>query len=107
MVCRPVPISLPTAHEFELAKKDMRTLEQAFSPVYFSTKADGTVELGLQNLAIEAGKPVLLVGNHQTIPLDTGFHVAEVRDTHMFVSHIWMHLGHQQDQRHRRVTGHL
>jgi hypothetical protein len=77
-VCRPDPISLPTAREVEFATAEMRGLEQAYSPVFFSAKEDGTVEQGLHNLAVKPGEAVLLVGNHQTIPLDTGFHVAEV-----------------------------
>lgn len=77
--CRAAPIELPTAREFELAERDLGNLRTAYSPVFFSTREDGTVEQGLGNLALKAGEPVILVGNHQTVPLDTGFHVAEVR----------------------------
>ena len=77
--CRAAAFELPTPREFELAENDMANLRKAYSPVFFSTKEDGTVEAGLHNLALKRGEPVILVGNHQTVPLDTGFHVAEVR----------------------------
>lgn len=77
--CRPMPVELPTAAEFAADAESLDTLRSAVSPVFFSTAADGTVEEGLQHLALEAGKPVLLVGNHQTFPIDLGPLVEGVR----------------------------
>lgn len=78
-LCRPVPVELPTAEEFAADAASLDTLRAAVSPVFFSTAADGSVEEGLRHLALEAGKPVLLVGNHQTFPIDLGPLVAGVR----------------------------
>ena len=49
------------------------------SPVFYSTTAAGDVVHGLEALALEAGTPVLLVGNHQTIPVDIAPLVEGVR----------------------------
>lgn len=77
--CRAVPIELPTREEFAEDAASLDNLRAAVSPVFFSTTADGSVEQGLQNLCLAAGKPVLLVGNHQTFPIDLGPLVAGVR----------------------------
>jgi hypothetical protein len=73
-----VPLELPTAREFELAVEGLGNLRSVYSPVFFSTAVDGTVVQGLGNLKLEPGKPVLLVGNHQVVPVDVGFIVSEV-----------------------------
>jgi hypothetical protein len=75
---RPYPLDLPTPKEFEQAEEGLSGLKQLCSPVFFSTREDGTIEQGLHNLPVQRGEAVLLVGNHQTVPLDTGFHISEV-----------------------------
>eukprot|EP00892_Ulva_mutabilis_P002490 jgi/Ulvmu1/12241/UM086_0032.1 len=69
---RPTPVELPTREEYTEDAASLDTLRAATSPVFFSTAADGSVEQGLRHLALEAGRPVLLVGNHQTFPIDLG-----------------------------------
>lgn len=78
-LCRAAPVELPTAEEFAADAASLDTLRAAVSPVFFSTAADGSVEEGLRHLALKAGKPVLLVGNHQTFPIDLGPLVEGVR----------------------------
>lgn len=49
------------------------------SPVFFSTSPSGDVMQGLAGLNLKPGRPVLLVGNHQTIPVDIAPLVEGVR----------------------------
>ena len=77
-----MPLELPTGRELELAEEGLQTLRTAYSPVFFSTAPDGSVHRGLGHLQLEPGKPVLLVGNHQVVPLDVGFIVAQVGTLH-------------------------
>ena len=49
------------------------------SPVHFTTDAQGQIHQGLEHLPIGDGsRPVLFVGNHQTLALDIGFIVEDV-----------------------------
>jgi len=43
------------------------------SPVFFSTRADGTVVPGLGAVPLDGERPVLFVGNHQTFSPDLPF----------------------------------
>lgn len=56
-------------------------LRAAVSPVFYTTDAAGRVHQGLDELNITPGKPVLLIGNHQTVPTDLAFVIEEVRNT--------------------------
>lgn len=79
VIGRPLPIELPTDTEWRLDASQIDNLKAAVSPVFFSTSADGDILQGLSALNLEAGKPVLLVGNHQTIPVDIAPLVEGVR----------------------------
>lgn len=52
-------------------------LRRLVSPVNFSTDSQGRVHRGLAHLP-ESGRPVLYVGNHQTLALDIGFLIEDV-----------------------------
>ena len=48
------------------------------SPVFFSTRADGRIIPGLDAVPLgEGDRPVILVGNHQTLAVDLGFLIQE------------------------------
>jgi hypothetical protein len=68
--CRPLPIELPTDKEWRIDASQIDGLKTVVSPVFYSTSENGDIMRGLDALGLEAGKPVLLVGNHQTIPVD-------------------------------------
>ena len=53
-------------------------LRRLVSPVNFSTDAHGKVHEGLGHLPVSHGRPVLYVGNHQTLALDIGFLIEDV-----------------------------
>ena len=59
----------PSAGDFARARKQLEPIRRMTSPVFLSTRADGTVELGLgalPPLQRHAGAPaVLFIGNHQ------------------------------------------
>jgi hypothetical protein len=77
--CRPLPIELPTGKEWRLDASQIDSLKAAVSPVFYSVADSGEVLRGLAALNLEAGKPILLVGNHQTIPVDIAPLVEGVR----------------------------
>ncbi|EFN58302.1 hypothetical protein CHLNCDRAFT_142297 [Chlorella variabilis] len=65
------PIELPTPGEIErYAERTTAFGRRLSSPVFISTGADGRRSLGLGQ--IPEGRPLLLVGNHQTLALDLG-----------------------------------
>lgn len=86
----PSPIELPTFKELERVAGPTTALgRQIASPVFFSTSIDGTVAPGLGYVPTPedwAGKfgednvrrPVLFVGNHQSLALDLGVLVEEL-----------------------------
>ena len=59
--------------ELEKAFDGGNGLRSVVSPVFFSTRDDGTIIPGLGAVPFEENRPVLLVGNHQTIAPDLGF----------------------------------
>jgi hypothetical protein len=77
--CRPLPIELPTDKEWRIDASQIDGLKTVVSPVFYSTAENGDIMRGLDALGLEAGKPVLLVGNHQTIPVDIAPLVEGVR----------------------------
>lgn len=65
------PIELPTLMELDsYAERTTRLGRRLTSPVFFSTGADGVVVEGLG--AIPEERPILFIGNHQTLALDLG-----------------------------------
>ncbi|KAK9809406.1 hypothetical protein WJX73_003127 [Symbiochloris irregularis] len=72
------PIELPTERELAIsADGATQWLRRLVSPVTFSTDAEGRVHQGLAHLPT-SGRPVLYVGNHQTMALDIGFLIEDV-----------------------------
>ena len=63
----------PSPKELEKAFDGLNGLRSVVSPVFFSTRDDGTIIPGLGAVPFEENRPVLLVGNHQTIAPDLGF----------------------------------
>jgi pimeloyl-ACP methyl ester carboxylesterase len=63
----------PSPKELEKAFDGLNGLRSVVSPVFFSTRDDGTIIPGLAAVPFEENRPVLLVGNHQTIAPDLGF----------------------------------
>jgi pimeloyl-ACP methyl ester carboxylesterase len=76
----PYPIELPT--EVELKRSgDLTKLSRTLtSPVFISTAADGSMALGLDNVPLheEYDRPIVFVGNHQSLALDMGIFVEEM-----------------------------
>ena len=76
------PIELPTDLELERTGELTKLSRRLTSPVFISTAGDGRRELGLGNVPIpkELGhdRPVVFVGNHQSLALDMGIFVEEV-----------------------------
>jgi pimeloyl-ACP methyl ester carboxylesterase len=70
----------PSAAQIEKALDGLRFLRSVHSPVFFSTRErDGRVMQGIDQVPTwrSTNRPVLLVGNHQTVAPDLGFLVAE------------------------------
>ena len=64
----------PSPRDLERAFASLDPLRAIVSPVFFSTRADGSVVEGLDAVPLsEKDRPVLLVGNHQTLAPDLGF----------------------------------
>ena len=63
----------PSTKELRVAFESLNALRSVVSPVFFSTRDDGSIVPGLSAVPFEEGRPVLLVGNHQTIAPDLGF----------------------------------
>lgn len=51
-------------------------IRRLVSPVFFSTAEDGSTQHGLAG--VPNGRPMLLVGNHQTFALDLGLFVEQI-----------------------------
>lgn len=60
----------------------LAAVKRLFSPVWFSTeKESGAVEQGLQHLPpLDTGRPVLFVGNHQYLGIESAVLVEGIRD---------------------------
>lgn len=63
----------PSDKELQAAFDGLNGLRSVVSPVFFSTRDDGSIIQGLSAIPFSDGRPVLLVGNHQTIAPDLGF----------------------------------
>jgi 1-acyl-sn-glycerol-3-phosphate acyltransferase len=65
----------PSAADIERARESLAGLRALTSPVFFSTRPDGKIIRGLGAVPIRqrANRPILLVGNHQTMAPDLGF----------------------------------
>ncbi|GMH38048.1 hypothetical protein BSKO_05932 [Bryopsis sp. KO-2023] len=74
------PIELPTKIELSKAYEAFQNIRQPVSPVYYSTAADGTVVKGFGGLPKD--RPLLFVGNHQTLGLDTFLFVGDILQQH-------------------------
>jgi len=75
----PVTVELPTRRETELATRRLGVdlLESLVSPVYLSADREGRVRRGLGG--VEWGRrPILLVGNHQTLSPDLGILIKQL-----------------------------
>lgn len=69
----------PSPADIQRARESLATLRAITSPVFFSTRSDGKIVRGLGAVPIRqrGGRPILLVGNHQTLAPDLGFLVDE------------------------------
>lgn len=69
----------PSVADIEKARASLSGLRALTSPVFFSTRPDGKVVSGLRAVPIRqrGNRPILLVGNHQTMAPDLGFLVDE------------------------------
>lgn len=69
----------PSPADIERARESLAGLRAATSPVFFSTRPDGKIVRGLGAVPIRqrGSRPILLVGNHQTMAPDLGFLVDE------------------------------
>ena len=63
----------PSDRDLRAAFRGLDGLRAVASPVFFSTREDGTIVPGLSAVPFETNTPVLLVGNHQTLAPDLGF----------------------------------
>lgn len=70
------PIELPTEIEIKKTYEAFKNIRDPSSPVYFSTLSDGTVVNGFDGLPDD--RPLLFVGNHQTLGFDTFVFVGDV-----------------------------
>ncbi|CAM9465062.1 unnamed protein product [Phaeothamnion confervicola] len=62
----------PSAAEIAKVGRILQVMRRAVSPIYFSTRPDGTVVRGLSGIPDkEPGRPQLFVGNHQLLALDS------------------------------------
>lgn len=69
----------PSVADIERARESLAGLRSLTSPVFFSTRPDGKVVRGLGAVPMRrrGTRPILLVGNHQTMAPDLGFLVDE------------------------------
>lgn len=78
----PYPIELPTSLELARSGELTNLSRRLTSPVFISTAADGSRAIGLGNVPLpgDSGhdRPVVFVGNHQSLALDMGIFVEEV-----------------------------
>ncbi|KAG5189677.1 alpha/beta-hydrolase [Tribonema minus] len=62
---------LPDANTVALARRAVGVLRRGVSPVFFSTRADGTIVEGLGALPdVDPNRPILFVANHQYLAMD-------------------------------------
>lgn len=78
----PYPIELPTNVELARSGELTKLSRTLTSPVFISTAADGSMALGLDNVPLPRdlgySRPVVFVGNHQSLALDMGIFIEEV-----------------------------
>lgn len=75
----PGPIELPT--EIELKRYGSRVTQFSrtlSSPVFISTSEDGMRSFGLGVLPTPGERPIIFVGNHQSLALDMGIFIEEI-----------------------------
>eukprot|EP00249_Psilotum_nudum_P022181 c28408_g1_i2 orf=78-2234(+) len=65
----------PTPQEFDATEHNLRFLEQWISPIFFSTVNNGKIVKGLTGVPREG--PLLFVGNHMLLGLESGLIVKE------------------------------
>ena len=72
---RDVKFDPPSRADLERARESLAGLRALTSPVFFSTRPDGKIVRGLDAVPIRqrGSRPILLVGNHQTLAPDLGF----------------------------------
>lgn len=78
----PGPIELPT--DIELKRTGSRVTQFSrtlTSPVFISTSQDGMKSYGLADIPDPGDRPIIFVGNHQSLALDMGIFVEEVLKT--------------------------
>lgn len=70
----------PSPEEAKAAVQSLQGLRQVYSPVFYSLDPEsGKVVRGLSGIPDkQQGKPMLFIGNHQTLSLDLGLLVSEV-----------------------------
>ncbi|KAK1441133.1 hypothetical protein QVD17_06971 [Tagetes erecta] len=66
----------PTDYEFQKARESHRFVEEAFSPVMFSTLEDGKIVRGLSGIPSDG--PVLIVGYHMMLGLELAPLIANI-----------------------------
>ena len=76
---RDVKFDPPSRADLERARESLAGLRALTSPVFFSTRPDGKIVRGLDAVPMRqrGSRPILLVGNHQTMAPDLGFLVDE------------------------------
>ena len=73
------PVELPTDIELARYTEKLTSLTKRLtSPVFISTHMDGMKTLGLGGLPLQGTRPILFVGNHQTMALDMGVMFEEI-----------------------------
>eukprot|EP00890_Picochlorum_soloecismus_P004874 jgi/Picsp_1/5388/NSC_02748-R1_protein len=73
------PIELPTLIELDRSAQRITGIGRRLSsPVFLSTYQDGTMTLGLDALPSPGERPILFVGNHQTLALDMAIMCEEI-----------------------------
>ena len=72
---RDVKFDPPSRADLERARESLAGLRALTSPVFFSTRPDGKIVRGLDAVPMRqrGSRPILLVGNHQTLAPDLGF----------------------------------
>ena len=73
------PIELPTSIELDRSAQRITAIGRRLSsPVFLSTYQDGRMTLGLDALPSPGERPILFVGNHQTLALDMAIMCEEI-----------------------------
>ena len=75
-------IGFPSRKDLDEIDKRLKPLVRGTSPVFLSTAKDGRLEKGIKNVPVskDAGRPVLLVGNHQLYGADLGLLIRKFID---------------------------